>query len=365
MILHPAAYDVDNKIVLAINAVKHQEYKCLTCGGRMCLAGGEDSRIRVHFRHIDPGKEHSFNRETFLHEYTKQRIQQQMKQSERYMIGFNVEKTCGKELCGFDNRIYCKQREMYWWDLKECGYDIIRVEEKTKDGKEYDRFRSDVLLERSKCSSDPIFIEVKVTHPCSTEKKNSGVRIIEIEIPLDYDVEEHPLNFDRLVEGDMGNGITVRFYNFKNRNRKTSESLDKKEIKAIVWKDDGSVVYLFHNQSCSKYGTRIWRGSKREIHFAIDYSDKAPVLAMKAVAALHGIPCKNCRFCSVEKQEYGRYRKKRFCNVTGEDIGYGDLAEKCEHYSFSTEEPINILSAFSYIKYVVVNADGSVEKPNI
>lgn len=68
MIQNPYALDSDGNLVSANAAEKHEIYFCVTCGGKMYLAGGEGKQMQAHFRH-ESGVEHSG--ETFLHDYTK------------------------------------------------------------------------------------------------------------------------------------------------------------------------------------------------------------------------------------------------------------------------------------------------------
>jgi hypothetical protein len=170
-----------------------------------------------------------------------------------------------------------------------------------------------------------------------------------------------------LKEGDIGNGIRIKFYNFtKNRLRESDEPLDKKEIKAIILKNDGKVVYIFNNLVCSKYGKKIWRGSKIEVHFAIDYFEEFKVTSLKAVAALYGIPCKNCRFCDQLEYEHGRFNYKKkipVCGRTKKMITSGNDAETCQDYSFSERDALEWASRLKETTYVAVDKNGKIMNP--
>ncbi len=360
MIQYPVALDSNGNLVSASKASKHQDYFCIcrTCHGRMRLVEGP--LVQPHFRHIDPIVYHSS--ETLLHEYTKHYIAQQINQSERFFISYYVEEKCCKELCGFD-RNFCINQKYNRWDIKQYGFNKVEIEKDVKTEKGH--FTPDVLIASNKYPNDPIFIEVEVTHPCTVEKLHSGYRIIEIKLPKDYNLMQHPLGIDSLKEGDIGNGIWIKFHNFiKNRQRETSKPLDYKEIKAIILKNDGKVAYIFKQLVCSKYGKKIWRGSEIEVHFAIDYFEKYKVTPLKAVAALYGIPCKNCRFCGQLEYEYGRSNYEiPICGRTKKIITSGNDAETCQGYSFSERNALKWASRLKETNYVAIDKNGKLLNP--
>ena len=360
MIQNPVALDSNGNLVSASEALKHQDYYCIcpTCHGRMRLVEGP--LVQPHFRHIDPNVNHPS--ETLLHEYAKHYIAQQIRQSECFIISYNVKVCCCKEICGF-NRKYCKHQKFNSWDIKQYGYNSVEIEKEIKTEKGL--FTPDVLIASNKHPNDPIFIEVEVTHPCTVEKLQSGYRIIEIKLPEDYNITQHPLGFNSLKEGDIGNGIWIKFHNFtKNRLQKSNKPLDKKEIKAIILKNDGKVSYIFNNLECSKYGKKIWRGSKIEVHFAIDYFEKFKETPLKAVAALYGIPCKDCMFCSQLGYEYGLLNYKRpVCVRLKKKITLWNNAETCQDYSFSEQNALKWASGLKETTYVAIDKNGKIMDP--
>lgn len=361
MIQNPVALDSNGNLVSASEALKHQDYYCIcnTCHGRMRLVEGP--MVQPHFRHIDPNVNHP--NETFLHEYAKHHIAQQISCSEQFFISYTIEEKCCKEICGFDRK-NCNLQKFDRWDIKQYGYNTVVIEKNVKTEK--GPFTPDVLIESHRFPDNPIFIEVEVTNPCTDEKLQSGYRIIEIKLPEDYNMMEHPLKIDSLKEGDMGNGIWIKFHNFtKNRQRESNEPLDKKEIKAIILKNDGKVAYIYSNLVCSKYGNKIWRDSEIEVHFAIDYSEQFQVTPLKAVAALYGIPCKNCRFCGQLEYEYARfnYRKIPICGRSKKIITLGNDAEICQDYSFSERDALKWASRLKETTYVAVDKNGKTMNP--
>ena len=69
-------------------------------------------------------------------------------------------------------------------------------------------FVPDLLWHYKKNESEPLFIEIFVTHPCSKEKTDSGVRIIEFRITSEKDI-------NRIIGSTIQESDMVRLYNFK------------------------------------------------------------------------------------------------------------------------------------------------------
>ena len=315
----------------------------------MRLAGGENTTKQRYFFHVDNCKDPS--KETFLHNSAKYYIKEKFTKSDSFYIEFDVEEVCCKEICRFDRRM-CKRLFSNRYDLKRY-YDKVEVEKHLDNG-----FQPDVYLTSKKHDADPIFVEIEVTHACSDEKLRLGTRIIEIKIPKDYDIEKHPLKLDCLKEGKMEQGIEVKFHNFnKSRHRVSERPYEEKEIRAIALKEDGRIVYIFNNLYCADYGKKVLSDSVVEVHLALDNYYRT-VTSFKAIANLYGIPCKNCRFCSAQEYEFGRFTKKLICKHTKEKIRYGSEAETCSNYSFSRYEALKRAAEIDEKSYIVIDKEG-------
>ena len=358
MIKYPFALDSNDaagKLVSTADACKKQDYFCIICKGRMRLAGGKGTQKQLYFFHNDPGIEHPG--ETFLHDYVKRYIAELFLKADKFEIQYYVEEICCKEICRFDRRM-CKKRKLSnKYDLKKY-YDKVEIEKHLDND-----FQPDVYLTSEKHPQEPIFIEIEVTHACSEEKKNLGTRIIEIKLPKNYDIEKHPLKLDCLKEGNMGNGIEVKFHNFnKNRQQISKEAYGGKDIHVIALKKNGSIGYFFNNIDCAAYGTKICKDSIKEVHLAMGNYNRTTI-SFKAIANLYGIPCKNCRFCPTPKSENGWYKKKLECSYTKKEIKYGSEAEKCPHYFFSRYEALTWALRINESAYIVVDKDGNYVWP--
>ena len=358
MIKYPFALgsdDASGKLVSTTDACKKQDYFCIICKGRMRLAGGKGTQKQLYFFHNDPEIEHPG--ETFLHDYVKRYIAELFLKTDKFEIQYYVEEICCKEICRF-NRQKCKKRKLSKkYDLKRY-YDKAELEKHLDNG-----FQPDVILTSEKHPQEPIFIEIEITHACSEKKKNLGARIIEIKLPKYYDLEKHPLKFDCLKEGDLGNGIEVKFHNFnKNRQQISEKPYGGKEIHVIALKKNGSIGYFFNNIDCAAFGTKICKDSIKEVHLAME-NYNGLTISFKAIANLYGIPCKNCRFCPTPKSENGWYKKKLECSYTKKEIKYGSEAENCPHYFFSRYEALKWALRIKESAYIVVDKDGNYVWP--
>ena len=315
----------------------------------MRLAGGTGTQKQLYFFHINKCTCNDHTGETFLHYYAKKYFANLFSKNDHFEIKYHIEEICCKEICRFE-RNYCKRFVQRSFDLKKY-YNESAIEKK------HGNYTADVLLTSKRFPDDPIFIEIAVTHACSEEKIQAGYKIIEIKIPNDYDAKKHPLNTTNLVEGDIGNGISVKFYNFKNRTRTSTSPIGGNDIRLIALNKDGRVMYQFNNLDCSKFGTMVFKDSIVEIHLALKDYYKTTT-SFKAIANLYGIPCKNCQFCSFLEYENGWRKTKKVCKYTTEIIRYGDEAEHCKYYELNRYRTLKLAAKIEEKAYIVIDKEG-------
>lgn len=352
MIQNPAALDSDGNLVLAKNAVKHKDYHCVTCNGRMRLAGGDNTQMQLHFRHVDTKGSHPFTEETFLHDYAKHYVARQIETSDEFDVGYWVSEICCNDDCPLNN-FNCSQNVIISENIKKY-YDSVQIEEWHRG------FKPDILITGKRFEKDPIFIEIDVTHECDLEKIHSGIRIIEIKLPRDFNPED--LSLPELIENRNGfqykNGIEIKFYNFKKKHQiKADKPFDErmhKKLKAIVHREDGSTPIW--TLDCYEYGKKMRRDNVAEVQFAIE-DDKFKYTSAKAVAFLNGIPCKDCRLCSFA-EEYTWSSKCR-CSKTKQEITSGRAAESCVQYKLNRYNALKWASKFDAHWYIILDKAGN------
>lgn len=178
------AFDEKGDIVSIENLTKETSkehtFKCIACGNELRPRAIGSKHRRAHFYHKE---DISCNGETYLHNLCKLHIKRHFDDSDCFNISYGVSKSCNERNCKFRNYNCYKDHETNQVDLKEF-YDTCTVETTIKG------FVADLLLTNSKDTSiPPILIEICVTHPCEDKKKESGLKIIEISIKTEKDIE--------------------------------------------------------------------------------------------------------------------------------------------------------------------------------
>ena len=189
----PFAYDENNNLVLVedidIGHRHEHSYHCPSCGHSMRPRLGEHNA--KHFYHSDNQK---CGVESYIHKVGKELLLERFLSEETFIIRFKQKALCELyQTCVIRKRAQqnhpfyknrtCKceaiiEKEI---DLKEW-YDTAEIE---KEYYLYDGsvFRPDVLLSSVSCPNrPPFFFEVCYKHPCSDEKRESGIRILEVRI---------------------------------------------------------------------------------------------------------------------------------------------------------------------------------------
>lgn len=215
----------DGKIVCINNISTHEIFHCISCGREMIAKLGE--KRTKHFAHkinvqtCDPNK--------YLHELTKLVLLQKF-QSEDFKIKLNRTCQCIESSCLLNN---CKIKIPQEYDLKK-HYNTCELEKNISD------FRADLLISGNK--KDPILIEICVSHKCTSSKINSGLKIIEIPIRTEEDIEY-------LKKNPISEEKGVRFYGFKRESKEKVEIYDKLFFRFILHKSGAAFVKL---KSCKK-----------------------------------------------------------------------------------------------------------------
>lgn len=170
-------FALEGNEVVPIETVDREErhahtYKCLGCGAEMLPRLG--AKNAWHFAH--KGKDgDNCSSETYLHKLAKRLIKEKFDSSDEFWIQYIRSGTCSKiEDCIFRDDYQCRVEETVSYNLKEY-YDTCQEEVPVKG------YIADLLLTSSiHPEREPVLIEIKVTHQCTDDKLQSGLRIIEI-----------------------------------------------------------------------------------------------------------------------------------------------------------------------------------------
>lgn len=202
-------------------------YHCLNCGSKMVPRKG---KVRSwHFAHRCD--EDHCGTETYLHKLAKRMIKDKFDREESFEVGYyRVVQCSNKSTCPFAKSDKCREWKLETFNLKRF-YDTC-IEEQSVNG-----FIADLLLTKSdKQEREPVLIEIQVSHKSTDQKLQSGLRIIEIHIKTEDDIQS--LLRAPIVENPNANFGYVRdvetigfakFYNFKKKSS-YDEPLEKRSI---------------------------------------------------------------------------------------------------------------------------------------
>ncbi|MBQ0115200.1 MAG: hypothetical protein KBT10_04955 [Bacteroidales bacterium] len=268
-------YALCNGQVKEINNVtkecrKSEKYTCLGCGNEMVAVLGQ---VREHhFRHKNS---ENCSNETYLHNLAKKMIKEIFDTQEYFVIQHNANNVCEQlDSCPFKR---CKKNVQRKIDLKKY-FDTCEIE-KTCGG-----FRPDVLLTHSEHSDRKLFIEVNVNHPCTYEKINSGIRIIEIDVDSEL-TTIHP--FDE-------QNRHMHFFNFKFERK--IRPTTKVERFSLLSDDKGKHLKL-DEIDCCQFDEHLPNAVYDII--SQEPNDNNSLISGLAHALNHGEDIRHCYFCLI------------------------------------------------------------------
>ena len=160
------------------SAQRGEDYFCPVCGELMTPHMGKVRRW--HFVHKNVG---ACSYESYLHKLAKIKIRQAFLSSEHFWLSYNAKAICSCE-CPYIDSPKCEGEKPVTFDLRKF-YDTCEIEAS------YHQYRADLLLTSSVNSKiPPVLIEIMVTHKCTEDKINDGVRIIEVNIQSEEQIDE-------------------------------------------------------------------------------------------------------------------------------------------------------------------------------
>lgn len=287
------------------DAAKGKSYTCVNCGKPLIAKQG---KVREwHFAHKTNTSNCSF--ETYLHKLAKYFIREMFNEKQSLVATLGkVTQTCYRmHECPFRKDNSCLI-------IKDESIDLLQytacVEEASING-----FTADLLFTSD--TLDPLLIEIYVTHPCTEEKIKSGLKIIEIHIESETDVE-------RLIEGRLTQSKKVVFYNFNINDRPTLSS-------------DCSGHHLFHGyvinehfeegqENCKK---AFWPNSDYLWELYSDEHTQREFLEWDYIR--HYRICSSCYWCSVQSKGKG------LCCVKHDFVSIAEKA--CSNHLINVKTP--------------------------
>ena len=258
---------------------RNSTYRCISCGEIMIPKIG---KVRVpHFSH-KPNV--NCSNESYLHKLTKHLLIQKFNTSPEFIIKFLRKRGCSdSSKCRYVSPV-CTERSYEDFDLKKF-YDTCREEVSIDD------FRSDILLSDSTGRyKDPVLIEIYCSHKSSKEKLESGLRIIEIKIDSEEDIQ-------KLIEEDITEGHKVKFVGCNRKSVKEHDSGCINLSRFVLYKT--GEVDILESVSCRDRNIKHDEDSRLELNIIpFGWEMWRCVLEWGMVKSLDmGYKFKNCLLC--------------------------------------------------------------------
>lgn len=282
------ALDENKEVLVHIdNAEKGRRYYCVGCGAEMKVKEG--SERRKHFAHINGNP----TCESYLHKLAKRRIREAFLEGKPFTITLNSRAVCNRE-CLLNNRCEFDDRQ---------DFNLRNYYDKCEDETSHGGFVADLLLTSSENPDrKPVFIEIWVTHECEQKKIGSGLRIIEIKIDSEEDIDAI-VSSRNIVESDDGFDKN-RFYNFKlNKQSKEPTYEQSKPIDYFWVKNSG-----YWKGGC--YFCTETNPIPEDAHYIVGSFRDGPVGFSYYWAFLEfvkrGVNVKNCMICEYYSASFAR-----------------------------------------------------------
>lgn len=356
------ALNENNDIIDVADVVKDdrktQRFVCINCGAEMIPKLGE---IKArHFAH--KAETPDCSSETYLHKLAKLRLKEKFYSSESFEIAYWQEVKCSdKSSCPFFKEEECKEKKLKSFDLKKY-YDTCQEEQRA------DSFIADLKISSSlNPDLPPVIIEIYVSHKCSIPKKESGIRIIEVRIKEESDIQDlisYPIMEDEDFRYSFEpRNAKCRFYGF-NKVAKYVEPLDVRSIPRFYLFKSGSafVSNMDERRSCQDCSKKDNPKAILELNVDCFYLDHPSPYEIGYVTAMHlGYDIKACQLC--------KFRKNGFDSPYGTSANFCCLYKKygtpqypdskdamsCQYYRINNDLIAEIQQALSGIPISVAN----------
>jgi hypothetical protein len=345
MIKYHYAYDEDHHLV-SINAIdkvsaKTHSYFCVSCGHELFPKLGE---VRAH--HFAHKKDVNCDGESYLHKLAKIKLKEKFdNKAIPFEIEFQRKLFCkDKDECPFYDESICYKYDTFKFDLHKF-YDTC-VEEQTiyidnsasepivsfepKD--ESEKYIADLLLyDSTKKDRQPVLIEIYCSHKCEEKKTQSKLKIIEIHITSDEDIDKWVANTiveDNNEYNELGTK-EVKFINF-NPGNKFRTLLNNGSITRFIYSERGSMSK--RKLTCDQLHISCSQNSIVELNIPCKKSDCYRLYDYGLVYLLEkGYDICNCVLCS----NYIKYFKIYSCRLhENDDLKFPEIFEAtmCQNY---------------------------------
>lgn len=277
--------------------------------------------------------------ETYLHKLGKALLKKKFEESPEFIIEYKRHFECAKrKSCEFYSQRECHSDDFEAFDLKKY-YDTCTEEKKIGD------YTPDLLLSNSNnCKIPPVLIEIWVTHKCTTEKRESGAKIIEIHVKDEDSLRNLTLPDARIMESE-----DIIFSGF-DRSAK-EEVLNNRRLPRFALFQSGAAIVSKPEDTPTCNDGKMYSKAILELKFDYyeccdtpnEYDDTEESITIYdygfAVALQLGYEVKNCNLCKYLKQGYDEpiicclYKKYGTPKCPKQSEANG-----CKYYSFDNDK---------------------------
>lgn len=297
------ANNSDGTLINISQANRLDKYYCPICGSQMTPHMGKVRRW--HFVHKNTD---NCAYESYLHNLAKHKIKEAFLLNEPFYISYNAPAICSLT-CPFVDSDKCMSEKPVKFDLRKY-YDTCELEAS------YHNFRADILLASSLYPKrQPILIEIKVTHECTEDKIKDGVRIIEVPIysesQIDYIVNNRIFSGKRFKESvfwgikSKNDVEPIVLHNFDKVEqydpRDSSDDWDD-----VFYRKDTIVFCLDKNGHFWSFDCHCFEVDSKvpqNVHYFVT-NIATPFKEIFQGFSLRGVKIRNCFLCKFSKKDY-------------------------------------------------------------
>ncbi len=301
------ALNENGTITKIYDAEKGKVYTCPYCGRQMIPKQGY---VREwHFAH--KGNSDNCSYESYLHKLAKMRIRESFLKSDQFLISFYANRICSVTDCPLGCPSPCR-----WKTLSE-KFNLKNYYDKCEEEAVVGQYRADLLLiHNSGDINKHVLIEIWVNHKSTKEKVESGLKIIEINIESEADIDniistltiqESDIVQNRWDESPEGK---IRFYNFGKDKYEIPDDKYQKE-KFRFWID--SKGWFRSDNVCDYNPIKCLTENPPEINNAIFLiQSKSPIDSDFAFCKLieSELGIRYCTMCQFYRDNYSVYGGK-------------------------------------------------------
>jgi len=331
------------KLINVSIAKRNEQYFCPICGEQMTPHIGKIRRW--HFVHKNA---ENCSYESYLHNLAKLRIREAFLSSEHFHLSYKALALCSHS-CPYLGYPKCECIKFVDFDLRKF-YDTCVIEAT------YHQYRADLLLTSSIFPErPPILIEIKVTHECTQDKINSGIRIIEIPIHSENQIDDIIENCKIIgVRNGNINSKEIALHNFnKVESFDPTGTFDEWED---IFSRKGTIVFCldsngrFYSFDCHCY--EVKNKVPKNVHYFIT-NIAIPFKEIFQGFSRRGIKVRNCFLCRFSKQNYfGERICVRYKEYELPQKPSPYTASSCPHYKEDVaEQNIDVKDVYGHKYY--------------